>query len=206
MERKNRVVESHAPCVPALGAGDLRRAMEGCVRVRDRLLDLVDGELSAEESRDVETHLARCPACSQEARELRGILAGVRTLPEAAVPDGLLDSFVAAVQRRIAGEPPPHLPFWGRIAAWLRGLPSLQPIPALSAAAVLGLLLAIGLVRTPRTLQLSPVPEVVAVGETFPIAQNLDVLEQFDLLEDLDLLEQLPVLRVPETGRPLKMS
>jgi anti-sigma factor RsiW len=180
--------------------------MEGCAKVRDQLLDLVDGELSAEESREAEAHLGRCPVCSREARELREILAGVRALPQAAVPDGLLDGFAEAVQRRIADEAPRRPPFQGSLAAWLRDLPGLQPIPALSAAVILGLLLAIGLVRTARTPQPSPVPEVLAVGESFPIAQNLDVLEQFDLLEDLDLLEQLPMLRAPETDRPLKMS
>jgi len=180
--------------------------MRNCDRIRDRLLDLVEGEMPARQSREAEEHIARCPECAREVRELRDTLVRLRTLPEPALPDCLFDDITATVRRRIAHETPPRLPFYQRVAAWLRDLPGLRPVPALSAAAVLGLLLAIGLVRTPRTPQPSPTLEVIAVGESLPIAQNLDILEQFDLLEDLDLLEQLPVLRVPGNGRSLKMG
>lgn len=180
--------------------------MKSCEGIRDRLMDLIEGELTAGEHQRVEAHLAQCPECSREVRALRETLARLRSLPEPAVPDGLLDGFSAAVQRRISAETPPRVVLWRRVTAWLSGRSSLRPVPALSAAAVLGLLLAIGLVRTPRAPQPSPVPEVLVVGETLSIAQNLDVLEQFDILEDLDLLEQLPLLQAPENGRPLKMG
>jgi len=180
--------------------------MKNCDGIRDRLMDLIEGELTADEHRRIEAHLSQCPECSRQIRALRETLARLRSLPEPAMPDGLLDGFSAAVQRRISEETPPRVVPWRRVAAWLSGRSSLAPVPALSAAAVLGLLLAIGLVRTPRAPQPSPVPEVLVVGETLSIAQNLDVLEQFDILEDLDLLEQLPLLQAPENGRPLKMG
>ncbi len=180
--------------------------MRDCDAIRTRLLDLVEGELAAGEQGDIEVHLTRCPHCEREARELRETLACLRSLPEPAVPDGLLEDFAAAVQQRIADETPLRLPFWRRMTTWLRDVPSLRPVPALSAAAVLGLLLAIGLVWAPRTPQTAPVPEVLVVGESLSIAQNLDVLEQLDLLEELDVLEKLPLLGTPENGRPLTLS
>lgn len=180
--------------------------MQSCDRIREGLLDFVEGEMPAWQSREAENHVARCPKCAREARELRDTLARLRTLPEPGLPNGLLDDVAAAVRRRIAHETPPRLQFHQRVAAWFRDFPSLRPVPALSAAAVLGLLLAIGLVRAPRTPQPSLNAEVIAAGESLPIAQNLDILEQFDVLEDLDLLEQLPVLRSRGNGRSLTMG
>lgn len=182
-------------------------AMKSCSGMRDRLMDLIEGELTADEHRRIEAHVSQCSECSREVRALRETLEQLRSLPEPTVPAGRLDGFSAAVLRRISDETPPRIVPWHRVAAWLSGRPSLRPVPALSAAVVLGCLLAIGLVRTSHVPQPSPVPEVVVVGgETLSIAQNLDVLEQFDLLEDLDLLEQLPLIQAPENGRPLKLS
>jgi anti-sigma factor RsiW len=181
--------------------------MQGCDRFQDRLVDFIEGELSAGERRSIEDHLGRCAACSRDVGALRETLTQLRGLPEPAVPDGRVAGFAAAVQRRISAEPPPRLELRQRAAAWLGDWSSLRPIPALSAAAALGLLLAIGLVRTPRIAPSAPVPEVVMVaGETLSIAQNLDVLEHFDLLEDLDILEQLSRSQAPENERPLRMS
>jgi anti-sigma factor RsiW len=181
-------------------------SMQDCDEIRDRLIDFIEGERTAEERREIAVHLFRCPQCSGEAVELREALARVRALPEPLASAHLLDGFAAAVQARLATERPPCLPFWRKVPAWLGGFVRVRPIPAFSAAAVLGLLLVIGLVRLPGRPQVSPVPEVLVVGESLSIAQNLDVLEQFDLLEDLDLLEQLPLLRGPGNGRTLTLS
>ena len=182
------------------------RAMQGCDGIRDRLLDFTEGELGVDDHHEIEAHLARCPVCSRAARALGETVVRVRRLPEPPVPDGLLDGFAAAVQRRIANERPRRVSVWRRVPTWLAAFPGLRAVPALSAAAALGLLLAIGLVRTSRPPQPSPVTEVSLVGESISIAQNLDLLEQFDLLEDLDLLEQLPILRAPGTGASLRLS
>jgi anti-sigma factor RsiW len=182
------------------------RTWHDCDRIRDRLMDLIEDELGAEEHRQIRAHLSLCPQCARDAHALRATLARLRTLPEPTVPAGLLDGFAAAVQRRIAEEAPPRLSLWRKAAAWLGAFSSLRPIPALSAAAVLGLLLAIGLLRTPHLPPSAPVPEIVVVGESLSIAQNLDVLEQFDVLEELDVLEQLPLLRSPDNGRAPRLS
>ena len=175
--------------------------MQECQGIRERLVDFIEGELPPQEYCRIEAHLGRCPHCSREMSELRGVLERARSLPAPTVPADLLDGFGAAVRRRIATERSPRLSPWRKVGSWLAGCVSLRPIPALSAAAVLGFLLAIGLMHTPRPPQLSPASEVPAVGESLSLAQNLDLLEQFDLLEDLDLLEQLPLLRDSENGR-----
>jgi anti-sigma factor RsiW len=179
--------------------------MQGCDSIRDRLIDFIEGELAADQSRQIEAHLGRCPQCARDVVGLRDVLGGARNLPAPPVPAGFLDGFATGVLTRIASQPSPRVPVGRKVATWLGGV-RLRPIPALSAAAVLGLLLIFGLVRTPRSPQVSPAPEVLVVGESLSMAQNLDVLEQFDLLEDLDLLEQLPLLRGPGTGRPPTLS
>lgn len=180
--------------------------MESCDRIRDRLVDLIEGEVAAGEGRLIEVHLDRCSSCSRDVAELRDTLARLQGLPLPAVPERLLDGLAVAVQMQIAHEPRSPLRFWQRAVGWLSELHGLRPVPALSAAAVVGLLLAIGLVRTPRVPQPSPTAGVVVLGESLSIAQNLEMLEQFDLLEDLDVLEQLPLLRAPENGQPPKLS
>jgi anti-sigma factor RsiW len=175
--------------------------MQECDSIRDRLIDFIEGELAADQSRQIEAHLGRCPRCAREVVGLRDVLGRARNLPVPPVPIGFLDGFATGVLARIASQPSSRIPVWQRVAAWLRGV-RFRPIPALSAAVVLALLLVFGLARTPRSPQVSPAPEVLVVGESLSMAQNLDVLEQFDLLEDLDLLEQLPLLRGPGNGRP----
>ncbi|OGB92888.1 MAG: hypothetical protein A2Z31_04090 [candidate division NC10 bacterium RBG_16_65_8] len=180
--------------------------MDSCDRIRDRLVDLIEGEVAAGEGRRIEAHLDQCSSCSRDLAELRDTLARLQGLPVPAVPERLLDGLAAAVQRQITHQSRSPLRFWQRAVGWLSELHGLRPVPALSAAAVLGLLLAIGLVRTPRVPQPSPTAGVVVLGESLSIAQNLEMLEQFDLLEDLDVLEQLPLLRAPENGQPPKLS
>ena len=51
-----------------------------CDEAVDRLDDLVDGVLPEDERLAVDAHLASCPACREEERRLRAILAEARTL------------------------------------------------------------------------------------------------------------------------------
>jgi anti-sigma factor RsiW len=178
--------------------------MESCDRIRDRLLDFVEGELADGEFRRLGAHLAGCASCAREVAALRETVACVRDLPVSPVPDGFLDGLADGVRARIGREPARRPALWQRLAGWLRDLPGLQPVPAVSAAAALGLLLAVGLGSWPRVPQGLPNGAVGLTGESLSIARNLDVLEQFDLLEDLDLLEQLPLLRPPAGDRGVR--
>jgi hypothetical protein len=57
-----------------------------CAVVRERLDDYVDGELEAPALHELELHLASCPSCRAEERELRALLAQAAALPRAMSP------------------------------------------------------------------------------------------------------------------------
>jgi anti-sigma factor RsiW len=60
--------------------------MTSCHDVMDRLDDHVDGALAEREAADLESHLAACAACREEARRLRALLAGAAALPREMEP------------------------------------------------------------------------------------------------------------------------
>jgi anti-sigma factor RsiW len=57
-----------------------------CPEIDDRLDDYVDGTLPEGEFQEVELHLASCPACRDEERRLRSILAQAHALPREVAP------------------------------------------------------------------------------------------------------------------------
>ena len=57
-----------------------------CTDVRERIDDYVDGELLAPELHEVELHIASCPACRDEERELRLLLAHAAALAKEVAP------------------------------------------------------------------------------------------------------------------------
>ena len=57
-----------------------------CAWVRERLDDYVDGELLAPDLHEVELHLASCPTCREEERDLRRLLAHAAALPREVAP------------------------------------------------------------------------------------------------------------------------
>jgi anti-sigma factor RsiW len=72
--------------------------MTGCSGAK-RLTAYHDDELSPEERREVEAHLARCEACARELAELRalsGVLAGAK---EPVVPDGMVGRVRGRLER-----------------------------------------------------------------------------------------------------------
>jgi anti-sigma factor (TIGR02949 family) len=72
-----------------------------CEEVFARLDDYLDRELTPDEMRRVEEHLATCAACASEYRFEAGVLQGVRDkLSRLAVPKDLM----ARISARIAAE------------------------------------------------------------------------------------------------------
>ncbi|HSM59659.1 MAG TPA: zf-HC2 domain-containing protein, partial [Longimicrobiales bacterium] len=70
----------------------------------ERMHDLLDGLLPADEAGRVRTHVDRCAACAAERAALARTLEGLRSLPrDAAAPEGAW----ADIERRIAGGTPP---------------------------------------------------------------------------------------------------
>lgn len=56
----------------------------------DQLSDWIDGRLSPEEGRAVETHLAVCTACSEREARLQSLIGAARALPSAIEPPSAL--------------------------------------------------------------------------------------------------------------------
>jgi hypothetical protein len=97
-----------------------------CAETRDRLDDYMDGALQAEDLHELELHLGGCPACADEERRLRAVLAGAAALPREVEPPrdlwpGIADRIAAARPRPVA------TPVMRRVWSW-------SP-PALAAAA-----------------------------------------------------------------------
>ena len=83
-----------------------------CNEVDDRLDDYVDGSLSEGEFQEVELHIASCPACRDEERHLRLILAQASALPrEVAPPRDLW----AGIVERIEAERRVRPAWWGPV-------------------------------------------------------------------------------------------
>ena len=74
--------------------------MEECERWTEQLSARLDGELSPEEERELEAHLAVCPSCRALAKQLEALDAGLQDLEEAPAPEG----FARGVMDRIAAE------------------------------------------------------------------------------------------------------
>lgn len=60
----------------------------------------LDGELGEQERRDVEAHLAACPACERELASLRFAKAALARAPRRAMPPELIASIEARVESR----------------------------------------------------------------------------------------------------------
>lgn len=71
-----------------------------CEEIFARLDDFVDRELTSDEMRMVEEHLATCAACASEHRFEVGVLDGVRQkLRRLAVPPDLMARISARIER-----------------------------------------------------------------------------------------------------------
>ena len=66
----------------------------------EHLSAFLDGELSAEDRAQVESHLRECPACAHEIEELAAVDAFAREVPVQA-PDGYFEALPARVRARV---------------------------------------------------------------------------------------------------------
>jgi anti-sigma factor RsiW len=91
-----------------------------CAEAEDRLDDYVDGSLPEAEFQEMELHLSGCPACREQERRLRSVLAQAAALPRTLSP---AHDLWPGIAERVAG----------RNASPLRGW---RPIGLAAAAAV----------------------------------------------------------------------
>jgi len=136
-----------------------------CNEASSRLPELVDGELSADERRALEEHLAACPRCREKLAVLRACW---EALGEEEAPE-VSHSFA----RR----------FWHRVE---------RPRRLRRLAAAAAILIAIGggtyyLTRTSQTTTNgNGLEEQVVANVEDP--QDVDVINDLDVLEDLDVI------------------
>jgi hypothetical protein len=77
----------------------------------DRLTDYIDDELSVDERREVEAHLADCPTCAAACDDLTAIAHRVKRLPPLAPPRDLWDGIEARLTPAAAAARPHRLAF-----------------------------------------------------------------------------------------------
>lgn len=72
-----------------------------CEQIEPMLSAYLDGELDADERAAVERHVADCPACAAELRELRGVVGVADELAAPSVDDAVWDAFLGNVYNRL---------------------------------------------------------------------------------------------------------
>jgi anti-sigma factor RsiW len=143
-----------------------------CGRMEKQMMPYVDGRLKISEQREVEAHLAACPACRLRVNEFRAVSGLLDELP-LIEPSSAFD---ARVRARVAAEPVKQS--WWAVFA---------PSPrAVLAASMLVL----------ATIWISSRP-VTQVNNTGSTAQAIDpndlpVLENYDVLANFEPLTELP--------------
>ena len=73
--------------------------MEECERWTEQLSARLDGELSPEEERELEAHLAVCPSCRALAKQLEALDAGLQDLEEVPAPEGFARGVMEQLSR-----------------------------------------------------------------------------------------------------------
>jgi anti-sigma factor RsiW len=141
--------------------------MKNCEDIRELLSARLDGELTAEEARLLDGHLASCEACRGELAELERTWKALGELSDVEVPAGLDQRVIA----RATGSKRPTSAS-RRILRWV--------YPLSAAAAVLVAVVVAFHMKSGVAVDL----------ETHQIVKDMDVLQNLDVLEHLDVLEQ----------------
>ena len=143
-----------------------------CARMENKILPYVDGRLKESERREVEKHLASCPACRLRVNEFRAVTGLLDELPQ--IEPSM--AFDARVRARVAAEPAKQS-LW----AWFR------PSPRVAFAASLLLLATMWIGYKSRTTLPFDLKEADA-----QMMQDMPVLEDQDVISNFEPLKELP--------------
>ncbi|NDQ57546.1 MAG: hypothetical protein GZ088_10790 [Acidipila sp.] len=146
--------------------------MMNCEKMERELIAYLDGRAPASLRREIDLHLATCPACHARAAEFQQIS---NLLDEFPAPDPS-PYFDARLRNRLATEP--------RRSWWSVWLP--QPRLALATAALL--ILGAWVSTFPPD---TPPPAPVQAEEEFRMIKDMPVLENYDVLANLDALSEI---------------
>lgn len=115
-------------------------------RFTDRLSEYLDGDLSPEDARRVETHLQGCETCAHTLEQLRSVVAQAGGVTDRAVPEDLWPGIAARIRRDATAAPSGRSVETAAVETvipWRRRRIALS-IPQLAAAAILLVALAGG--------------------------------------------------------------
>ena len=145
-----------------------------CAEVRDNLNRFLDGELAAELSKEMATHLQCCPSCRQLWSRLRQLGAVIQTPPAPALPDGFARRVLSQARQRGASPPPVRRASFPLIRRW-KSIPLMQRA---AAAAVLVIGLSTGVLMGWQTgsRQSSKVADAAPALDDPVVVFNLDYL------------------------------
>lgn len=149
-----------------------------CSRMKERVLPYMDGRLKESERREVEKHLATCPACRARVEEFRAVSNLLGELPQIEPSP----AFDVRVRARVAAEPP-------RQSWWRSWWDSFAPSPRAALAASMLLLATVWIAS--RSSQPTPTLTQQADQE-IQMIQNLEVLEDYDVLSNFEPMTELP--------------
>jgi len=75
-----------------------------CGSMLDRLSEYLDGELSAELTREIESHMADCECCSCFIQSLKASMEAVHQLERKDVPDDIRTRVLEAARKACLGD------------------------------------------------------------------------------------------------------
>jgi anti-sigma factor RsiW len=145
-----------------------------CTRMETRLLGYIDGRLKESEQREMEKHLAACPACTVRVNEFRSVSSLLDELPQIE-PSAAFD---VRVRARIAAEPAKQ-DWW----SWLGAAPRV-----LVAASMLMLATVwVGHRPADNTNMANSNGDETQImqDQDLPVLENYDVLANFEPLTEL---------------------
>src|SRR5712671_4792076 len=148
-----------------------------CSQMEKKIMPFVDGRLKASEQREVEAHLAVCPACRMRVNEFRAVSGLLDELPQIE-PSGAFD---ARVRARVAAEPVKQS--WWAVFA---------PSPRAAFAASLLLLATIWIGSRPGNVNINNNASNGTAAQSAIDPNDLPVLENYDILANFEPLEDLP--------------
>jgi len=163
--------------------------MKNCEDISKGLIAYLDERTNPAERRDVEDHLAGCPACRTRAEEFRALWKVMEEVPAVEPSFG----FDTRVRQRVAAEP--SRGWFGWFAPQARFV--------LSAAMLVALTVFIVKLPTKHPQVPAPAPAAVAASsdQDFDAVKDLGVLEDYDVVTNMDALSQLVPAKAPESRK-----
>ena len=165
-----------------------------CKQIESRLIDYLDGALSAPERERIELHAQSCTLCAERMQGFSNVFAMLDEW-KGIEPSA---SFNRRLEERLDVEPA-RAPIWDYFFGRLVPLPAGNPVFALALLVVISLAaLVVGYSPSgPRNLvaaaqRSQSYASASAVGvDDFALFQDLPVLEDFDVLRNFDVLQEL---------------